>query len=53
MKLSDQGDHDDDVDRTTQALNWMPGPGDARGFYRYYEDEDRKRQDGTVGFSGA
>ncbi len=40
-------DHDDDVDSTTQALNWMIGRGDAMGLYRYMEDEARKIKEGV------
>lgn len=34
-------DHDDDVDSTTQALNYMIGRGDTLGLWRYYEQEHK------------
>jgi len=42
MAAFPKGDHDDDVDSTTQALNWLIGRGDAMGLYRWYESEARK-----------
>jgi hypothetical protein len=49
MAAFPKGDHDDDVDSTTQALNWMIGRSDATGLFRYYEDEARKLKQGSPG----
>jgi predicted phage terminase large subunit-like protein len=46
MAAFPNADHDDDVDSTTQALNWLIGRGDAMGLYRYYEEEARRAQAG-------
>ena len=48
MAAFPNADHDDDVDSTTQALNWLIGRGDAMGLYRYMEDEARKLKEGAV-----
>jgi predicted phage terminase large subunit-like protein len=42
MAAFPNADHDDDVDSTTQALNYMVGRGDNTGLLRYYEEEAHK-----------
>ena len=48
MAAFPKGDHDDDVDSTTQALNWMIGRSDAMGLFRYYENEAAKLKGETI-----